>query len=352
MTSLFTKKAGAIALAAAFLFASTQVPHAQQPAPQAAPGAQAPAGRGGGRGAVDPRVQQRTYTFTDTGEQLPYAVFVSSKVSKDKKAPLIVALHGLGGDQNTMMRGNALDLAEAGGYIMVGPMGYNSSGWYGAPATFGGGGGRGGRGGPGGPGRPGGPGGPGAGNGAPPAAPGAGAPTGGAPQAAPQGPGAGRGFGAVTAGGTAITDLPKLHEASEKDVMTVLDMIRKEFNVDENRIFLMGHSMGGAGTIYLGVKHASIWAAIGAEAPATAPAGLTPANYSLEPAKKIPMIIVQGDMDELVPVTGTRLWIDKMKELGITHQYVEVPGGTHGSVLTTGAPDIFAFFAQHSQKSR
>jgi poly(3-hydroxybutyrate) depolymerase len=352
MTSLFVKKAGAIALAAGFLFAATQVQYAQQPAQQPVPGAPAPAGRGGGRGAVDPRVQERTYTFTDTGEQMPYAVFVSSKVSKDKKNPLIVALHGLGGDQNTMMRGNALELAEAGGYIMVGPMGYNSGGWYGAPATYGGGG----RGGRGGPGRPGGPG---AGNGVPPAgapgaaAPGAGAPAGGAPQAAAQGPGAGRGgFGAVTAGGTAITDLAKLHEASEKDVMNVLDMIRKEFNVDENRTYLMGHSMGGAGTIYLGVKYASIWAAIGAEAPATAPAGLTPANYSLEPAKNVPMIIVQGDMDELVPVTGTRLWIDKMKELNITHQYVEVPGGTHGSVLTTGAPDIFAFFAKYTKAKR
>jgi len=357
MTALFVKKTGAIALAAGFLFASTQVQYAQQPAPQGVPGAPAtgapaPAGRGGGRGAVDPRVQQRTYTFADTGEQLPYAVFVSSKVTKDKKAPLIVALHGLGGNQNTMMGANALQLAEEGGYIMVGPMGYNSGGWYGAPATYGGGG-RGGRGGRGGPGGPGGPGAPPAA--APPAgAPGTGAPVAAAPPGgAPQAPGAGRGPGAgagAGAGGTAITDLAKLHEASEKDVMNVLAMIQKEFNVDENRTYLMGHSMGGAGTIYLGVKYASIWAAIGAEAPATAPAGLTPANYDLAPAKNVPMIIVQGDMDELVPVTGTRLWIDKMKELNITNQYVEVPGGTHGSVLTTGAPDIFAFFAKYTKK--
>ncbi len=131
--------------------------------------------------------------------------------------------------------------------------------------------------------------------------------------------------------------------------MTVLSMIKKEFKIDDNRTYLMGHSMGGAGTIYLGVKHASIWAAIGAEAPATAPAGLTPDTFSLEPAKKTPMIIVQGDMDTLVPVAGTRLWIDKMKELKMTYQYVEVPGGDHGSVLTSGAPDIFAFFAKHTK---
>ena len=331
MTSLSATKAAVItALAAGFLIVSPQLQLAQQPGQQPGPGAAAATGQPGGRGAIDPRVQQRTYRFADTNEELPYAVFVSSKVSKDKKNPLIVALHGLGGDQNTMMRANALQLAEEGGYIMVGPMGYNSGGWYGAPARFNGGGGRGG------------PGAPRGGNGAPPA---------GAPQGAPA---AGRGAFAnlPTVGGTAITDPAKLHEASEKDVMNVLDMIRKEFNVDENRTYLMGHSMGGAGSIYLGVKYASIWAAVGAEAPATAPAGLTPENYSLEPAKNIPMIIVQGDMDTLVPVAGTRLWIEKMKEMKMTYQYVEVPGGTHGSVLTTGAPDIFAFFAKHTKAAR
>ena len=333
MTPRSIGKAGMIAaLCAGVLMVSTQVPFAQQPAPQPVPGAgapvgqAAPAGQGRGRGTVDPRVQQRSYTFADTNEQLPYAVFVSSKVSKDKKSPLIVALHGLGGDQNTMMRGNALQLAEDGGYIMVGPMGYNSGGWYGAPARFGGGRG---------------PGGPRGANGAPPAGAAQGSPAPAPALAA-----------APTAGGTALTDPVKLHEASEKDVMNVLDMIRKEFTVDENRIYLMGHSMGGAGAIYLGVKHASIWAAIGAEAPATAPAGLTPEGYSLEPAKNIPMIVVQGDMDTLVPVAGARLWIDKMKELKMTHQYVEVAGGDHGSVLTTGAADIFAFFAKHSKNAR
>jgi len=331
MTSLSVRKAAVLAtLAAGFLIVSTHVQLAQQPGQQPGPGAAAATGQRGGRGAVDPRVQQRSYVFEDTGEKLAYAVFVSSKVSKDKKNPLIVALHGLGGDQNTMMRANALQLAEEGGYIMVGPMGYNSGGWYGAPARFGTGGGRGG------------PGGPRGANGAPPAG-------------APQGnPAAGRGpaFGAITAGGTALTDPEKLHAASEKDVMNVLAMIRKEFNVDPNRTYLMGHSMGGAGSIYLGVKYASIWAAVGAEAPATAPAGLTPDNYSLEPAKNIPMIIVQGDMDTLVPVAGTRLWIDKMKDMKLTYQYVEVPGGDHGSVLTSGAPDIFAFFAKHTKASR
>jgi hypothetical protein len=35
-------------------------------------------------------VQQRKYHFADTNEDLPYALFVSSKATKGKKAPLIV----------------------------------------------------------------------------------------------------------------------------------------------------------------------------------------------------------------------------------------------------------------------
>ena len=96
-----------VGLTASLQFAMSEVHVAQQAAPAAPPQGAAGApqeGRGGGRGRVDPRVQQRTYTFADTNEQLPYALYVSSKVSKDKKNPLIIALHGLGGTQDTMVR--------------------------------------------------------------------------------------------------------------------------------------------------------------------------------------------------------------------------------------------------------
>ena len=303
-----------------------------------------------GRGAIDPRVQQRTYKFSDT-EDLPYALFVSSRVSRDKKNPLIVSLHGLGGSQNTMMTRNALQFAEEGGYIYVGPMGYNSSGWYGTPSTMAGAGGFGARGGA--AGAPGGGRGAGPGAGGPGAAgPGAAGPGAAGPGAGARGAGPGAGPGGGARGASTVLGTPNAtSQMSEKDVMNVLDMMRKEFNVDENRIYIMGHSMGGAGAMYLGVKHASIWAGIGAMAPATAPAGINPNNYPLDPAKNVPFVIVQGDQDTLVPVAGARLWIDKMKELNITHQYVEVAGGDHGSVLTTGMADIFGFFAKHSKNA-
>ena len=285
---------------------------AQQATPPAAPAAAQ--GQPPGRGAVDPRVQQRSYTFADTGEQMPYALFVSSKVTRDKKNPLIVSLHGLGGDQNTMVRESlrSVELAEQGGYILVAPMGYNSGGWYGMP-----------------------PGPPRAGRPNPAAAAGRGR-TGGAPR--------------PVIGGTAITEVAKVREASEKDVMTVLDMIRKEFNVDERRIYLMGHSMGGAGTYYLGSKHANVWAALAPIAPA-AMAMTNDRVKVLQAIKdaKVPMLVSMGDADEAVPVANVRMWVDTMKELQLNFEYKEHPGVTHGPIMAASMPDIYAFFAKHSK---
>ncbi|MGH9238535.1 MAG: prolyl oligopeptidase family serine peptidase [Vicinamibacterales bacterium] len=311
------------AILVAGLIVGVQVAGLAQQTPPAAPVTGAPqAGRGGGRGAVDSRVQQRTYTFADTNEQMPYALFVSSKVTKDRKSPLIVSLHGLGGDQNTMVRESlrSVELAEQGGYILVAPMGYNSGGWYGIP----------------------------------PGAPRAGGAN--AAGAGQRGRGVGIGqppnAGAArpVIGGTAITEPAKVREASEKDVMTVLDMVRKEFNVDENRIYLMGHSMGGAGTYYLGSKHANIWAALAPIAPAAM--GMTNDRAKVLQAIKdgmVPMLVSMGDADEAVPVANVRMWVDTMKELQMNYEYKEHPGVTHGPIMAASMADIYAFFATHSK---
>jgi predicted peptidase len=284
--------------------------------------AQAPAGakgKGGGKGfAQDPRAQTRMYHFEDTNEDLPYSLYVSSKVKKDQKAPLVVTLHGLGAPQTIMMAKTAVDLAEEAGYILVAPMGYNTGGWYGSPVGTG-------------PGR-------GKGNGTPPAASDA-PPAARAPTAAAKG----------RFGGFGGANQPaNLRELSEKDTMNVIAMVRKEFKVDDKRIYIMGHSMGGAGALYLGSKYPKMFAAVAAEAPA---AFWQTRKETMQPLKdaKVPVMIVQGDIDELVPVANSRAWVDVMKELKMKYEYVEQPGITHGPVIESGLKPIYEFFAKHKK---
>ena len=267
--------------------------------------AQAPAGRGGFTATPDPRVQQRTYKFTETNEDMKFALFVSSKVTKDKKAPLIVALHGLGGDGNSLLRGPSLTLAEEGGYILLGPMGYNPSGWFGSPVIVMGGRGRGG--------------------------------PGGAPGGAAQAP--------------AGPPPERLAQLSELDVRTVMKMIREEFTVDPQRTYLMGHSMGGAGTLFLGQKYVNEWAAVAAIAPAAFMMQPNSAQI-LQPMKTagVPVMIVQGGADTVVPPTNTRAWVESLKSLEMNHRYVEFPQGDHGNVINDGMPQIFEFFKANTRK--
>ena len=42
-----------------------------------------------------------------------------------------------------------------------------------------------------------------------------------------------------------------LGELSEQDVMNVLAIAQDRYSIDKSRIYLWGHSMGGAGTYHL-----------------------------------------------------------------------------------------------------
>lgn len=136
-----------------------------------------------------------------------------------------------------------------------------------------------------------------------------------------------------------------LGELSEKDVMNVLKIVRGKFNVDSGRIYLMGHSMGGGGTWHIGIKYPDIWAGLAPIAPATF---RSPSD--LVKIKTTPVILVQGDKDRLVPVRGARRWAAKMKELEMTHKYIEVKDGNHIKPAITELPAIFEFFAGHTKQ--
>jgi poly(3-hydroxybutyrate) depolymerase len=135
-----------------------------------------------------------------------------------------------------------------------------------------------------------------------------------------------------------------LYELSEKDVMNVLDIARKDYTVDPDRIYLMGHSMGGGGTFHLGSKYPDTWAALAPIAPA-----LFEPVTELEKARKLPVVLVQGDADLLCPVSRARQWAAEMKKLEMDYRYVEIHRGDHISVAFNNLPEVFAFFDLHKR---
>jgi pimeloyl-ACP methyl ester carboxylesterase len=130
-----------------------------------------------------------------------------------------------------------------------------------------------------------------------------------------------------------------------KDVMNVLAIVRSEFNIDENRMYLAGHSMGGAGTLHLGGKYPHLWAAIGLMCP-----GLHGDLDKLaKDVSQLPLVVVQGGNDTICKPEPCRELVQKRKALAKDCEYIEVQDGDH--VFVASNPDyiskIFAFFDEY-----
>lgn len=146
-------------------------------------------------------LQNRAYRFAETGELIPYQLFVPSNWTPDRRWPLVVALHGANLDETNMLGragGRMQQLAEQHGMIVLAPLGYRINSAYGAVPTM------------------------------------------------------GRLFGA---------DAQRV-KRSEADVLAVTDRIAAEYHVDPARRYLTGNSMGGGGTWWIGGHYSERWAAI------------------------------------------------------------------------------------------
>ena len=199
----------------------------------------------------------------------PYQVFVPAGYDKSKAFPLVIALHGMGGDENSYFQAYAQGAfkveAEKHGYLVACPKGRKPASMY-------------------------------------------------------------------------IGD-------AEKDVMDVIAEMRRDYNIDPDRIYLTGHSMGGYGTWSVAMNHPEVFAAL---APVSGGAN-NPAAMSK--IAHIPQLVVHGDTDPTVPVERSRVMVAAGKKLGAEIKYIEVPGGDHGSVVAPTFKDVFDWFDTHRRKT-
>ena len=91
------------------------------------------------KNAAEGRVQHRTHICAESRESIPYALYVPPGYDAKTAAPLLVALHGLFHEYDSLLTSELLDLAAEHGMIVVSPLGYTQDGWYGAPDLINGG---------------------------------------------------------------------------------------------------------------------------------------------------------------------------------------------------------------------
>ena len=114
---------------------------------------------------------------------------------------------------------------------------------------------------------------------------------------------------------------------AEKDVWDVVADAKKRFKIDEDRMYLTGLSMGGGGTLWIGLTRPDVWAAIAPVCPAPPKEAADLAPNALN----FPVHFFHGDKDPAVPVEVSRDWTQNLKALGTSVEYIEYPGVEHNS---------------------
>jgi pimeloyl-ACP methyl ester carboxylesterase len=196
----------------------------------------------------------------------PYRLLIPKGYDGTKPMPLVVALHGMGGDENSMFDGYKDGVlkreAEREGFLVVCPKGRDTASMY-------------------------------------------------------------RG-------------------SAEQDVLDVIAEVERDYKVDLDRVYLMGHSMGGYGTWSIAMDHPDMFAALGPISGGGNPAGMVK-------LRSIPEYVVHGDNDKTVPVTQSRTMVEAGKKAGANITYVEIPGGSHVDVAAPQFGPMLEFFARQSR---
>jgi predicted peptidase len=234
--------------------------------------------------------QYRIYNFPGTGESIPYRLFVPSKWTPGTKLPMLVTLRAGNTVDGPYRAGNDLvKVAEQRGYIVVTPMGYRglSQPYYGSPYQI--------------------------------ARPGAAAPA---------------------AGWTA-----QENERAEQDVLYVIDLVAKEYDVDPSRIYLHGQNPSGSGALYLASKYPERFAAV-----VVSSAPIVYDAYPFDRLKgKMALFVIHGDQDTTNPMEASQKMAAAAKAAGVDAEYATVPGGTHLEAYLTFASQIFDFLQRHQK---
>jgi predicted peptidase len=239
------------------------------------------------------RILECTHRVAEANADIPYTLFVPSTYDPHKPAPLVVDLHGLNITplQQILFDGTT-DFAERDGFIVLAPMGFNLSSWWGSRT--------------------------------------------GTPVAT----------AAVKPGSD---DRYSTAELAEIDTMALLKSIREQYAVDSDRIYLMGHSMGGAGVYYLGGKYNDIWAGL---ASISGAGGI--ADGAAERFKSLPTLIMHGAKDSIVPPATSHRAVAALQAVGAPHIYLEFPDKDHEFWIRRGAAQmekVFLFFSLVSKRT-
>jgi predicted esterase len=128
------------------------------------------------------------------------------------------------------------------------------------------------------------------------------------------------------------------------NMLRLVDTLKRRYNVDESRIYLTGISDGGTGVYYLAMKSPTTWASYlplnGSIAVLRNSANGADGELFGNNLIDAPLYIVNGELDQLYPVSQVEPHVAWFKQLGVQFVFRPQAGAGHNTAwwLTERAP--------------
>lgn len=127
------------------------------------------------------------------------------------------------------------------------------------------------------------------------------------------------------------SESPWWQERQVENLRGILEEVRATWNVDPNRVHVLGVSDGGTGAYFLAFRDPTPWSSflpfIGSPSVLLNPGVAADGRMHPGNLKNRPLFIVNGDRDRLYPVSSVLPWIEAFQALGVDHDFRPQPGG-------------------------
>lgn len=142
-------------------------------------------------------------------------------------------------------------------------------------------------------------------------------------------------------------DAPWWDDEQLANLRTILDRVKRTYNVDENRVAVAGVSDGGTGAYYIAMRDATPYSSF---LPlngfmmvlrSVVDTGLFPNNL-----RNKPFFVVNGGRDQLYPTRIVEPYVDHLRRGGVELEYRPQPNGAHNTAWWPEVKDAFEQFVR------
>jgi hypothetical protein len=139
-----------------------------------------------------------------------------------------------------------------------------------------------------------------------------------------------------------------------ENLRTILDIVKRTYNVDENRVAVSGVSDGGTGAYYIAMKDTTPYASflpLNGSIMVLRSEDLAVGDVFPTNLRNKPFFVVNGGRDPLYPASYVGPYVEHLKDKGVEVVYKPQPNGVHNTAWWPEVKETFEAFVRNHPRT-